>query len=125
MATYDPAESHDQNFKTIIVENPWDAITFAMPKCVNSFQHEPEIIAIREETLKTFFAESFVRTDVPLLVRYDDVAFTFLVEHEHDPDAFSIQNKYLDFLSYYFNLGEREWKAYHAYKQEKKEGSLK
>ncbi len=230
MAIYDPAESHDQNFKNIIVENPWDAITFAMPKCANFFRHEPEIIAIREETLKTFFAESFVRTDVPLLVKYDEAAFTFLVEHEHDPKAFSIhhlaryvsyleeqykrnvvpivyfpnasaknknvlretksafmgkryhyftyeavflkdkpakkylksnniiarlmlpfmryskedwleildsalkavwelvapsdglrQNKYLDFLAYYFNLGEKEWEAYSAYKREKKE----
>ncbi len=230
MAIYDPAESHDQNFKNIIVENPWEAITFAMPKCTNFFRHEPEIIAIREETLKTFFAESFVRTDVPLLVKYDEAAFTFLVEHQHDPNTFAIhhlaryvsyleeeykhnvvpivyfpqasaknmtlkretksafmgkryhyftyeavflkdkpakkylksnniiarlmlpfmryskddwlevldsalkavwelvapseglrQNKYLDFLSYYFNLEEREWKAYHAYKQVKKE----
>jgi hypothetical protein len=31
------------------------------------------------------------------------------------------QNKYLDFLAYYFNLGEKEWKAYHTYKQGKKE----
>jgi hypothetical protein len=31
------------------------------------------------------------------------------------------QNKYLDFLSYYFNLEEKEWEAYHAYKQAKTE----
>lgn len=105
MAIYDPAESHDQNFKNIIVENPWDAITFAMPKCANFFRHEPEIIAIREETLKTFFAESFVRTDVPLLVRYDDVAFTFLIEHQHDPDAFSIHH-----LARYVNFFEEQHK---------------
>ncbi|MGI0016256.1 MAG: hypothetical protein ACREBU_22780, partial [Nitrososphaera sp.] len=100
MVTYDPSESHDQNFKNIIVENPWEAITFAMPKCINFFQQESEIIAIREETLKTFFAESFMRTDVPLLVRYDDVAFTFLIEHQHDPDAFSIHHlaRYVSFL---------------------------
>ncbi len=48
-------QSHDQNIKTLIVENPWAAITFAMPKCVNFFRHEPEIEPIREETLKTLF----------------------------------------------------------------------
>jgi hypothetical protein len=230
MPTYDPAQSHDQNLKTVIVENPLAAITFAMPKCAGFFKHEPEIIAIREETAKKFFAESFVRMDVPLLVKYDEAAFTFLIEHLHDASKFSIhhlahyvsfleeehkrdvipivyfpyassqnrnilratkssfmgkryhyftyepvflkdkpakkhltsdniiarlmlpfmryskndwlevldsaltavwklvapteglrQNKYLDFLVYYFNLGGEEWKAYHAYKQGKKE----
>ncbi|MFQ5632579.1 MAG: hypothetical protein ACE5I1_27745 [bacterium] len=52
MDTYDPTQSHDQNFKTILVENPWDAITSALPDCVDYFQHEPEIIPIREERLK-------------------------------------------------------------------------
>ncbi len=230
MSTYDPAQSHDQNIKTAIVENPLAAITFAMPKCADYFRHEPEIIAIRQETAKKFFADSFLRMDVPLLVKYDKAAFTFLIEHQHDASKFSIhhvaryvsfleeehrrdvipivyfpnassknpnllratkssfmgkryhyftyeavflkdklarkyltsnniiarlmlpfmrfskedwlevfdsavkavwelvapteglrQNKYLDFLAYYFNLGEREWKAYHAYKQGKNE----
>ena len=230
MSTYDPTQSHDQNIKTAILENPLAAITFAMPKCADFFRHEPEIIAIRQETAKKFFAESFMRMDVPLLVRYDEAAFTFLIEHLHDASKFSIhhlaryvsfleeehkrdvipivyfpnasaknknlpratkssfmgkryhyftyeavffkdklakkyltsnniiarlmlpfmryskedwlevvdsglkavlelvnpleglrQNKYLDFLAYYFNLGEKEWKAYHAYKQGKKE----
>jgi hypothetical protein len=100
MATYDPAQSHDQNFKNIFVENPWAAITFALPKSVNFFQREPEIIAIREETLKTFFAESFVRTDVPFLVKYDEVAFTFVIEHQHDPRKFSIHHlaRYTSYL---------------------------
>jgi hypothetical protein len=100
MATYDPTESHDQNFKNIIIENPWAAITFALPKSVNFFQREPEIIAIREETLKTFFAESFVRTDAPFLVKYDEVAFTFVIEHQHDPRKFSIHHlaRYTSYL---------------------------
>jgi len=230
MSSYDPTQSHDQNIKTTIVENPLAAITFAMPKCADFFRHAPEIVAIHQETLKTFFAESFMRMDVPLLVKYDEAAFTFLIEHHHDASKFSIhhlarytsfleeehkrdvipivyfpnassknrnlpratkssfmgkryhyftyeavffkdklakkylasnniiarlmlpfmryskedwlevvdsglkavlelvnpleglrQNKYLDFLAYYFNLGEKEWKAYHTYKQGKKE----
>ncbi|MGI0016255.1 MAG: DUF4351 domain-containing protein [Nitrososphaera sp.] len=31
------------------------------------------------------------------------------------------QNKYLDFLAYYFNLGEKEWEVYRAHKQKKNE----
>lgn len=58
MAAFDPEQSHDQNFKTIFVENPWAAITFALPKSVNFFRHEPEIEAIREETIKTYFSDS-------------------------------------------------------------------
>jgi hypothetical protein len=61
-----------------------------MPKCVNFFQHEPEIEPIREETPKTLFSDSFLRMDVPLLAKYENLAFTFLVEHQHDPSKFSI-----------------------------------
>jgi hypothetical protein len=38
MAIYDPTQSHDQNIKTLIVENPWAVITFAMPRCAGFFQ---------------------------------------------------------------------------------------
>lgn len=90
MSADNPEGWHDQNFKTLIVENPKEAITFAMPKCADLFRREPEIEPIREETLKTFFADSFLRMDVPLLVKYENAAFTFLVEHQHDQFKFSI-----------------------------------
>jgi hypothetical protein len=73
-----------------LVENPYDAITFAMPKCVDYFEHEPEIIPIREETLKTFLSDSFLETDVPFLVKYERTGFIFLIEHKHDKYSFSI-----------------------------------
>lgn len=38
--------SHDQNFKAIFVENPRDAITFALPQCAAYLQREPEIIPL-------------------------------------------------------------------------------
>jgi len=90
MTIYDPIQSHDQNIKTLIVENAWAAITFAMPKCLEYFQREPEIEPIREETLKTFLSDSFLRMDVPLLAKYESTAFIFLVEHQHGPYKFSI-----------------------------------
>ncbi len=100
MNTYDPTQSHDQNIKTLIVENPWAAITFAMPKCADFFQHEPEIEPIREETRKIFLSDSFLRLDVPLLVKYDEAAFTFLIDHQHDPHKFSIHQlaRYTSYL---------------------------
>jgi len=82
--------SHDQNIKTVLVENAWAAIKFALPGSAEVFQHEPEIEAIREETVQTYFADPFLRMDVPVVAKYDDVAFTFLLEHEHDPAKFSI-----------------------------------
>ncbi|MCI0617415.1 hypothetical protein L0244_30955, partial [bacterium] len=90
MTTSETPQSHDLNFKTILVENSWDAITFAMPKCGQFFQHPPEIVPIREETLKLFFSDSFLRTDAPFLATYKDLAFTFLLEHQHDQYSFSI-----------------------------------
>lgn len=100
MEKHDPKQSHDQNFKNIIVENPRDAITFAIPGCSDYFQHEPEIIPIREETLKTFLSDSFLETDVPLLVKFEKTGFIFLIEHKHDPYSFSIYHldRYVGFL---------------------------
>jgi hypothetical protein len=90
MTSSEQPQSHDLNFKTILVENSWDAITFAIPKCVEFFKHPPEIVPIREETLKLFFSDSFLRTDAPFLATYEDLAFTFLLEHQHDLYSFSI-----------------------------------
>lgn len=90
MSEHVASQSHDQNFKTIFVENAWDAIKFALPKCRHYFQHEPELEPIREETIKTFFSDSFARMDVPVPAKYEDAAFIFLLEHEHDAHAFSI-----------------------------------
>jgi hypothetical protein len=50
----------------------------------------PEIIPIREETLKDTFPESFYRLDVPILVKFGEMAFVFLIEHQHDKYKFSI-----------------------------------
>jgi hypothetical protein len=38
--------------------------------------------------------------DVPLLVKYEDLAFTFLIEHNHDPHKFSIHqlSRYTSYL---------------------------
>ncbi len=100
MADSENQQSHDQNFKTIIVENPYAAITFALPLCADYLQHEPEIIPLREETLKVLFSDSFLRTDVPLLAAYKNVAFTFLLEHQHDLYSFSIYQlvRYVSYL---------------------------
>lgn len=90
MSSLDPAGSHDQNFKMLLAENAWDAITFALPKCARHFKHPPEIEPIREETIKSLFSESFLRMDVPVLAKFEKVAFVFLLEHQHDPYSFSI-----------------------------------
>jgi len=38
--------------------------------------------------------------DVPLLVKYDEAAFTFLIEHQHEAGKFSIHHlaRYVSFL---------------------------
>lgn len=60
-----------------------------MPQCIDYFAHEPEIIPIREETLKAFLSDSFLKTDVPFLVKYERTGFIFLIEHKHDKYSFS------------------------------------
>jgi len=100
MTNSETPHSYDLDFKTIIVENPWDALTFAMPRCVEFFRHPPEIIPIREETLKKVFSDSFLRTDIPFLATYENAAFIFLIEHQHDLYSFSIF-QLLRYVSYF------------------------
>ena len=106
MTNYDPEESHDQNFKMLLGENAWDAITFALPKCARHFKHAPEIEPIREETIKAIFSESFLRMDVPVLAKFEKVAFVFLLEHHHDPYSFSIHQvaRYVLYLEEKYQL---------------------
>jgi hypothetical protein len=106
MSNYDPEESHDQNFKMLLGENAWDAITFALPKCARHFKHAPEIEPIREETIKAIFSESFLRMDVPVLAKFEKVAFVFLLEHHHDPYSFSIHQvaRYVLYLEENYQL---------------------
>ncbi len=88
--SYDPAESHDQNFKMLLAENPREAITFALPHRSRYLRRDAEIQPIREETIKTFFSDSFLRMDVPILVKDKNGKLVFLLEHHHDPYSFSI-----------------------------------
>ena len=57
MNLQNPEQSHDQNIKTVLVENARAAIKFALPRSAEVFQHEPEVEAIREETVQTYFAD--------------------------------------------------------------------
>ncbi|MBN1349434.1 hypothetical protein JXJ21_08495 [candidate division KSB1 bacterium] len=84
------AVSHDQLFKIIFIENPVDTIIFAIPESKGLFKNKPEIVSIREESLKDTFAESFSRYDAPFLAKFENKAFIFLVEHQHDKYKFSI-----------------------------------
>ena len=90
MMTKKTSVDHDQVFKNIIIENPIDTITFAIPESKGMLKSDPEIIPIREETLKDTFPESFFRLDVPILVKFGKNAFVFLIEHQHDKYKFSI-----------------------------------
>lgn len=85
--------NHDQNFKNLIIEYPYEALAFfagaegaALPKTVR-------ILPIRQEQLKERLGERFRELDIPLLVEWPDgqrEAIVFVLEEETDPKRFSI-----------------------------------
>jgi len=97
--------SHDQNFKNLILDYPYQALAFFAAEEVADQLSGAEILLVRQEQLKNRLGDRFRELDVPLLVRWPDgrrEALLFVLEEESDLRRFSIHR-----LAYYcLNLGE-------------------
>ena len=86
-------ESHDHNFKNLILDYPREAIAFFAAAEARAIDAEVRILPIREEQLKERLGERFRELDVPLLAEWPDgrrAALLFVFEEETDPRRFSI-----------------------------------
>ena len=84
---------HDQNFKNLIIDFPYDAIELFAGTEAEGIEYGPRIIPIREEQLKERLGDRFRELDVPLLVEWPNgyrAAILFVFEEETDPRRFSI-----------------------------------
>ena len=85
-------ESHDQNFKNLILNYPLQALQlFAQPEA-DALGPEVSIIPIRQEQLKRKLGDRFRELDVPLEVTWpngEKEALLFVLEEETDPRRFS------------------------------------
>jgi len=92
-STYSPLNSHDQNFKNLILDYPRQALQFFAPEEAANVDESTIITPIRQEQLKNRLGDRFYELDVPLKVEWPDgrrAALLFLLEEESDPTRFSI-----------------------------------
>ncbi len=87
--------SHDQNFKTLILDYPREALAFFAPSEAAELADDDTVLItpIRQEQLKARLADHVLELDVPLLVEWSDgrrEALLFAVEEESDPYRFSV-----------------------------------
>ncbi|WP_341644447.1 DUF4351 domain-containing protein [Thauera sp. SDU_THAU2] len=85
--------SHDQNFKNLILDYPRQALEFFAPGEAVHIDESVRITPIRQEQLKNRLGDRFHELDVPLLVEWPDgrrEALLFVLEEESDPARFSI-----------------------------------
>ncbi len=84
---------HDQNFKNLILDYPYDALELFAGKEAKGLDSHARIIPIREEQLKRRLGDRFRELDVPLLVEWPDgtrEAILFALEEESEANRFSI-----------------------------------
>lgn len=85
--------SHDQNFKNLILDYPYDAVRFFAAAEAHAIDAGARILPIREEQLQERLGERFRELDVPLLIEWPDgrrAALLFVLEEQTDPGRFSI-----------------------------------
>ncbi|MCV2219112.1 DUF4351 domain-containing protein [Thauera sp. Sel9] len=85
--------SHDQNFKNLILDYPRQALEFFAPDEAMHIDESVRITPIRQEQLKNRLGDRFHELDVPLLVEWPDgrrEALLFVLEEKSDPARFSI-----------------------------------
>lgn len=85
--------SHDQNFKNLILDYPRQALAFFAAAEAVDIDDSVRITPIRQEQLKKRLSDRFHELDVPLLVEWPDgrrEALLFVLEEESDPARFSI-----------------------------------
>lgn len=86
-------QSHDQNFKNLILDYPRQALEFFSPAEAEGIGEEARIVPLRQEQLKERLGARFRELDVPLLVEWPDgrrEALLFVLEEETDPRRFSV-----------------------------------
>ena len=86
-------DSHDQNFKNLILDYPRQALELFAPEEAAHLDDAVVITPIREEQLKDRLSDRFLELDIPLLLEWPDgrrEALLFVIEQHTDPGSFSV-----------------------------------
>ena len=86
-------DSHDQNFKNLILDYPRQALELFAPEEAAHLDDSVTFTPIREEQLKDRLSDRFLELDIPLLLEWPDgrrEALLFVIEQHTDPGSFSV-----------------------------------
>ena len=86
-------DSHDQNFKNLILDYPRQAIELFAPEEAAELDDTVVFTPIREEQLKDRLSDRFIELDIPLLLEWPDgrrEALLFVIEQQTQSSRFSI-----------------------------------
>jgi len=88
-----PAVSHDQNFKNLILDYKIQALQFFAPEEAKGLDEHVRVIPIRQEMLKDRLGDRFRALDTPLMLEWPDgqkEAVVIILEEESVASEFSI-----------------------------------
>ena len=86
------AANHDQNFRSLILDHPREALAFLAPEEAPDPDDDVRIVPVPQEQLRQRMGERFRDLDVPLLVKWTDGSrepLVFALAGETDPQRFS------------------------------------
>ena len=86
-------DSHDQNFKNLILDYPRQAIELFAPEEAAHLDDSVLFTPIREEQLKDRLSDRFLELDIPLLLEWPDgrrEALLFVIEQQTESSRFSV-----------------------------------
>lgn len=87
------SQTHDQNFKNLILDYPIQAIQFFAPQESSLADEELRVIPLRQEQLKEKLGDRYRELDTPIMIEWPNSnkkAIIFLMEEESISSRFSI-----------------------------------
>lgn len=87
------SQTHDQNFKNLILDYPIQAIHFFAPQELSLTGEELRVIPLRQEQLKEKLGDRYRELDTPIMIEWpksNKKAVIFLIEEESITSRFSI-----------------------------------
>ena len=87
------SQTHDQNFKNLILDYPVQAIEFFAPQEAIKSHGAIKVVPLRQEQLKKKLGDRYRELDTPLMLEWPDdqkKALIFLIEEESKTSLFSI-----------------------------------
>ena len=88
---YMTSQSHDHNFKNLLLDFPKEALEFFFPEALEAWGNIQKITFVRQEPKKHHLSDASLELDMPILFQFKEkTLLLWLVEFQEDKGRFSI-----------------------------------